>query len=134
VQSMKIHGKLAILCVVSGLISGCAKPDTVVRIQSPDPEVFYTIETFRGHGAIDNDYTNVWAHLQHNGSAGKLEVLSGVYVTVSKILWIRPRENTICLEGGYTSLFRNTAVLRAGGRTVTLHSHLQEPCCYVPKP
>jgi len=103
-----------------------SKPDQIATIKSPTDGVFYTVETFEGHGAIDNDYTRVYLHMERSGESAKALVLSGTYVTVSKVAWINATENTIYIDGGFTSTFCNQVTLRAGGVTETFHAYLQE--------
>ena len=94
--------------------------------------MFYTVETFYGHGAADSDFTWVYAHLERNGTSKKILVLSGTNMTVSKIVWTAPHENTICLGGGITDTFRNEVTLIAGDVSETIRSHLREHCDDVP--
>jgi len=119
-------------CLVGILLSGCSKPDNVTTIKSPVEGVFYTVETFYGHGAADSDFTWVYAHLERNGKSKKILVLSGGNMTVSKIVWTAPHEDTICLDGGITETFRNVVTLTAGDVSETIRSHLNEHCSDVP--
>jgi hypothetical protein len=117
----------AMYCVIS-FVSGCAKPDHVTTIQSPTGGVFYTVEITYGHGAIDNDSTSVYAHLERSGKSVKKLVLSGEYLEFSKIDWNDPYDVTLCLQSGFTSLYYNQVTLSVGGDSVTVHNHLQEHC------
>jgi hypothetical protein len=49
------------------IVIGCAKPDRVAVFKSPDPELFYTVETYNGQGAVVSDFTRVYAHLERDG-------------------------------------------------------------------
>ena len=113
---------------VVSFISGCAKPDHVTTIQSPTEGVFYTVETSYGHGAVDNDSTSVYAHLERSGKSVKKLVLSGEYLEFSKIDWNDPYDITLCLQGGLTSSYYNQVTLSVGDVSVTIHNHLQEHC------
>ncbi len=65
--------------------------------------------------------------MERSGQSDKALVLSGTYVTVSKVEWINSTENVIFMEnGGFTSTFQNQVTLRAGGITETYHAYLQE--------
>jgi hypothetical protein len=119
-------------CLIGILLSGCSKPDQVTTIKSPVEGVFFTVETFHGHGAADSDFTWVYAHLERNGKSRKVLVLSGTYLTVSKIVWVAPHEDTICIDGGITDTFRNEVTLIAGDVSETIRSHLNEHCGDVP--
>jgi hypothetical protein len=101
-------------------------------MQSPAEGVFCTVETFYGHGAADSDFTRVYAHLERSGKSKKVLVLSGTNITVSKIIWTSPHEDTICLEGGITDTFRTAVTLFAGDASETIRSHLDEHCNDVP--
>ena len=97
-------------------------------MKSPAPGVYFTVETFYGHGPADADFTWVYANFEHNGASAKVLVLTGAYLEVSKIVWGAPLDATLCLKTGTTNSFRNEVVLEAGGASVTIHSHLQEHC------
>ena len=92
---------------------------------SPINGVYYTVETYFGHGAIDNDYTHVYLHFEHDGKSNKIEVLSGEYVEVYKIVWENPQENTIYINDGFTDIFRTRATVFTGGVSESIVSHLQ---------
>jgi hypothetical protein len=74
----------------------------------------------------------VYAHLEHNGKSKKVLVLSSTNITVSKIVWTAPHEDTICLGGGITDTFRNEVTLTVGGASESIRSHLDEHCSDVP--
>ena len=105
---------------------GCAKPDRVTRVSSPLEGVFYTVETFYGHGAADSDFTRVYAHLERNGKSDRKLVVDGTYLELSKILWSSPHDVTLCVASGTTDSFRSQVTLIAGGASETIHNHLQE--------
>jgi hypothetical protein len=129
VSTVKKHICLAPLSLLVICIAGCAKPDRVVTIKSPFDGVFYTVETFNGHGPADSDFTRVYAHLQHGGKKDKQLVVDGTYLEFSKVVWDGPRDVTLCLkEGGITNSFRNEVTLFAGENSETIHNHLQEHC------
>jgi len=109
------------------MFSACSRSIQISTIKSPVAGVFYTVETYEGQGAIDNDYTRVYLHMERSGQSDKALVLSGTYVVVSKVEWINSTENVIFTEnGGFTDTYRNQVTLRAGGVTETFHAYLQE--------
>lgn len=113
---------------------GCSKPDEVRRLESPTPGIFHTVETWYGRGAMVSDYTRVYAHLEQDGKAAKVLVLSGEYLKVAAIDWASPNENTIHLDTGLTVQFSNVVTLSVGNVSKTIHSHLQEPAETLPGP
>ncbi len=123
---------LSALYFVVVLLTGCANPDHVVRIASPASGVFYTVETFYGHGPAVSDFTRVYAHLERNGKAKKMLVLDGENLTIAKIIWVNPHETTLCLSGGITGTFRNYVTLISGNNSETIHNRLQENCDATP--
>lgn len=119
---------LRLLCLSVFLVAGCAKPDHVVTIRSPDPGLFYTVETYYGHGAVSNDSTSVYAHLEVAGGTDKKLVLDGEYLENSQVVWTGKEDVTVCVTGGVTSSFRNEVTLSAAGVSKTIRNHLQEHC------
>jgi hypothetical protein len=119
--------RLPALLLVS-FISGCARPNHVTTIKSPMEGVFYTVETFYGHGAADSDFTRVYAHLERNGESDKKLVVDGGYLEISKITWSGPHDVTLCKQSGTTSSFRRDVTLNSGDISETIHNHLQEHC------
>jgi hypothetical protein len=120
------------LYFIAGLLTGCARPDHVMRIESPASGVFYTVETFHGHGPAVSDFTRVYAHLERNGKAKKMLVLDGGNLTIAKIIWINPHETTLCIDGGITDTFRNYVTLISGNTSETIHNRLEEHCDVTP--
>jgi hypothetical protein len=123
--------KIILIALFSGLAlctAACSKPDIVTKYVSPTEGVYYTVETFKGHGAIDNDYAWVYAHFENGGKSDKEVVMSGEYLEISKIIWNNPRDATLCYSASATNDFRSMVVLRAGGVSVTIHNHLREGC------
>jgi hypothetical protein len=93
--------------------------------------VFYTVETFKGHGAIDNDFTRVYAHLDRNGKSDNKLVVDGEYLEFSRITWTGPHDVTLCMQNGITNSYRNQVTLITGDTvdaSETIHNHLQEHC------
>jgi len=125
---MKRWCLLIALYLTVSFISGCAKPDHVTTVKSPTEGVFYTVETFNGHGAADSDFTRVYAHLERNGESDKKLVVDGGYLEISKITWASPHDVTLCLQAGVTDSFRSEVTLMVGDISVTLHNHLREDC------
>lgn len=125
---MKNPNGVSLLTLSLILIAGCSKPDTVDRINSPDPGVFLTIETQHGRGAISNDYTKIYAHLENSKKSDRELLLSGEYLENTKVTWLSPREILFCIPDSATDTFHTYITLRAGGVSDTIRSHLQEHC------
>lgn len=120
---------LCVLLISIGVISGCSEPpDKVITIESPKENIFYSVETYYGHGAIDNDYTRVYANLKHNGKLERIVVLGGEYLTFANISWDSPHEITLCLVSGITDTYRNEVTLISGDVSIKLDNHLVDNC------
>ena len=110
-----------------GILAGCYKPDKITTVRFPDQEIFFTIETSVGHGALSTDYTHVYARVARNGKTDNKEVLSGEDLEIAKIIWTEPDEATVCLVEGTTVIFRNYVTLSINdGQSKTIRTHLQE--------
>lgn len=121
---------LTVVYLIVFLLSGCSKPDSVTKINSPTNGVFYTVETFKAGGPT-SDTTKVYAHLERNGKHKKLLVLDGENLTVTKILWNSSHGATLCLDGGITNTFRNEVTLITGDApddSETFTNYLQDHC------
>ncbi len=110
------------------LVAACAKPDAAIRVNSPTPGVFITVETYHGHGAIDDDYTWIYAHLEAHGKSDRRLVLAGEYLESTAVMWASDSEVTFCIPDGYTDRYSNYVTLEAGEAWLTIHSHLREDC------
>jgi hypothetical protein len=119
---------LLVLLIEIGGSSGCAKPVQVLRVNSPVPGVFFTIETSYSRGPAAADFTRIYAHLRSNGYSDKVLVLDGQYLQHTKIVWFNSQEVTLCIPEGYTQSFRNYVVLRAGDVSKSIHASIQEHC------
>ncbi len=78
----------------------------------------------------------MYAHLERNGKARKILVLSGEKSHSADIIWSTPHDATLCLEGGITDAFRNEVTLIVGDTredSETIHNVLQEQCKVVPQ-
>ena len=73
-------------------ISGCGKPDRVDRIDSPNPDLFLTIETSYAAGPAAADFTRIYAQLQAKGQTDKELVLDGQYLQNTKAVWLNSNE------------------------------------------
>ena len=126
---MKTSAFLAMLLVQTGLLTGCAKPDRVARVNSPMGGVFLTVETRHGQGAISNDFTRIYAHFESEGKSDKELLLDGEYLEDTKVVWLNPSEVTFCVPSGSpTDHFANNVTLHAGDESWRIHSRLQEHC------
>lgn len=111
------------------LLSGCTKPDRVVRVNSPRAGVFLTVETWHGRGAISNDFTRIYAHFESNSKSDKELLLDGEYIEGTTVVWLNPSEVTFCVPSGSpTDHFANNVTLVAGDESWRIHSRLQEHC------
>jgi hypothetical protein len=119
---------LATLGIILGFVAACAKPDTIDTYRSGDPNLFYTVEVFNGHGAPSSDFTRVYANLDSGGSHARELVLDGEYLIIGKLTWTNAKEVDICLSEGITNSFRNKVTLVAGDRSETIRNHLQQEC------
>lgn len=124
---MKNTSVCVLLWLLMSLLA-CAKPDRVVRVNSADQGVFFTVETVHGQGAISNDFTRIYAHLENGNKSDQELVLDGEYLEETKITWLNPGEVTLCVPDGSTDTFRNLVTLSAGGRSQTVRTHLRENC------
>jgi hypothetical protein len=135
---MEKHGKqklwLATACLAC-VFAGCAdivRPDNVQRFDSPVAGLFFTVETWYGHGAVSPDFTRVYAHLEAKGKTDRELVLDGEYLEETKVTWLSPTDVTLCVETtyheGYTDHFRTYVTLSASGVAKTIHSHYLGRC------
>jgi hypothetical protein len=100
-----------------------------MKIESPEKGLFYTVETFKGHGPVDADFIRVYAHLELNGETDRKLVLDGEYLDISKITWVDRDNVKLCSQGGFTNSFHNQVTLRVNGSpSETIHTHLLENC------
>lgn len=118
---------MAILAAV-GLLTGCAKPDSITRIASPATAIYLTIETANGAGPISADYTKVYVHWEKDGRSDKILVLDGEYLVISQANWIGLNDLDLCMTGGITNTFRNEVNLSIGDDSNSVHTHLRETC------
>lgn len=119
---------LGLILLQLSIVIGCAKPDRVAVFESPDPQLFYTVEMFNGHGAASSDFTRAYAHLERDGKTDKKLVLDGEYLLVAKVTWISANEVNLCVTDGFTNSFRNEVTLNAGSLSKRVRTHLQENC------
>jgi hypothetical protein len=73
--------------MLAGLLTGCVKPDKIITSNSPVTGLWYTVETFHGHGPLDSDYTRIYAHFDRLEKSDRKLVLSGEYLEESDIYW-----------------------------------------------
>jgi hypothetical protein len=111
---MRKYSLPAVVLVVTLAGFGCGRPNSVTTFKSPTQGVFFTLETYYGHGPVFSDIAKVYAHFERQGRAKKMVVLDGENLTVAKIIWKGPHEDTPCLDGGITNTFRNRVTLILG--------------------
>jgi len=120
------------LLLLSLVVSGCARPAKVTTFESPKAVVFFTVETYDGGpGPLGSDVTKVYAHFERHGKSTRILVLEGDSLTVSKIIWNTPHDDSICLDGGITDTFHNQVTLILGDSqedSETIRNHLDEHC------
>jgi hypothetical protein len=125
---MKHWKIMAVICLLSSIVAGCAKPDVVRIIKSPDRNVYLTVETFHGAGAISSDFTNIYAHFSQDGKATKQLILGGEYLESADITWTGQDVMAICLREGFTDEFHNEVTLIIDRTSRTLYAFLKESC------
>lgn len=119
--------RLAALFAFPGL-SGCrAMPDHIVTAPSPNPNVFYTVETHDGHGPLSSDTTDIYAHLNAGNDSDRKLVLHGLYLNTT-VTWMDSNNVSLCVISGLTSQYYNEVTLNAGQTYRTIHNHLKEKC------
>jgi hypothetical protein len=113
-----------------GILTGChAKPDRVVTLRSPNSPIYYTVETSYGHGAVSNDYTDVYAHYEHGKYSDRQLALNGPYLENTAIRWNSPTDVDFCIGNGMTIEFRNRITLSTEDlSSVEVHQQLNETC------
>lgn len=128
---MSSRGRVTTLLLLSLAVYGCAGPYRVKTFQSPTAGVFVTVETHNGGpGPLGSDITKVYAHFERHGKSTRIMLLEGD-ISVSKVIWNSPHDDTICLNGGFTDIFHNQVTLILGNTledSVTIHTHLDEHC------
>ena len=103
--------------LLSMVVSGCARPDKVTTFESPTAGVFFTVEKNNGGpGPLGSDVTKVYAHLERHGKSTRILVLEGDSLSVSKVIWNTPHDDSICLDGGISDTFHNQVTLILGDR------------------
>ncbi len=111
---------------------GCSRKIDIKVFQTPTTGLSFTEEIYRGQGAIDNDYTNVYLRFERNGKSDKQLVLSGTYVELKQVKWLGPNEATLCMQpGGFTSEFHSRPTLIVGDsvdNSESIHFLLREDC------
>ncbi len=120
----------ALLCLG---MAGCARPDRVETFKSPTAGIYLTVDTYNGGpGPLGSDYTRVFAHFERQGKSARALVLGGDSLTVSRIIWDSPDDDTLCINSdSFTDSFSNQVTLIVGNSlrdSVTIHSRLREHC------
>jgi len=124
----QLTGSAALVLAFALFLSGCAAPDHVATYRSPIDGVFYTVETFYGRGAADDDYSRVYANFTYGGQTDRQLVLGGEYLEVSRIEWINGHDVVLCVHSVTTGSFLSEVHLVAGPVAVTVRNHLQQNC------
>jgi hypothetical protein len=118
--------------LLSLAIFGCTRPDKIETFKSPTEGISFTVESYNGGpGPLGSDITKVYAKFERHGKSRRIQVLEGDSLSIKKIIWNAPFDDTICLSGGITDRFRNQVTLILGDSledSVTLHNHLDEHC------
>jgi hypothetical protein len=118
----------AIVLAICAALCGChAKPDHIVSVPSNDPNIFYTVESFDGHGPLGSGSTDVYAHLNAGSDSDRKLVLHGLYLN-TRVTWVDRDNVSLCLVSGLTSEYYNEVTLNAGQAYRTIHNHLKENC------
>jgi hypothetical protein len=117
---------LAALIVL--LFVGCEKPSDSRSYPSPDSELSYRVDRYRGHGALDPSSMRIFAVLQTKEGHGEELVLSGMDIDLDSISWRTENEGFLCLSGGYTETYRRIVALSVGSKTLAIYTHLSDGC------
>jgi hypothetical protein len=118
--------------VAAVLLAACSeqqrKPDESVRIDGPNKEVAYLVETFR-NPPLAGDDTIVYAIPAVGAVAekDKFLVLRGEYLQI-RVSWSDANNVNICLMDGLTTEYRNLSVVRLNEHAVHVRNHLLENC------
>jgi hypothetical protein len=130
IQSIKSRGTLTQLWVLTVCLLGChSTPDEVVIIKSPSDSIFYSKETWRGHGPVSNDFTRIYAHYRSAKQTDRQLVLDGEYIQNTRITWTSDIDVDLCVTEGLTNTFRNEVTLNTGEITsIAIRNHLKEHC------
>jgi hypothetical protein len=87
------------------------------------------VETSYGHGAVSNDYTNVYAHYSNGKTEDRELVLNGPYLEKTTVRWNAPNDVDLCIGKGRTVEFWNWVTLAPEGLSpLEIHNHLNEGC------
>ncbi|WP_348266809.1 hypothetical protein P8936_12905 [Edaphobacter paludis] len=131
-RTQQLMVKVAAILPLMATMTGClSKPDSVKTFPSPNKEVFYTVETYRGIGLATGDDTRVYAHFSHGGKSRKQVVLGGENIENLAIIWTSPTDVDMCVIDGLTDTFRNQVTLITGddpSSSYTIHNHFREHC------
>lgn len=127
--TMKCTLTIVAICLIFAQ-GGCAKPDKIVKIDSPTEGLYLTLETFGGKdGPLSSDGTWVYVHLDRNGKSDRKAVLYGNYLSFAQAKWISPTSASLCLnKGGLISEYHNEANLSIDGVSAKVHVYLSEQC------
>jgi hypothetical protein len=104
---------------------GCTKPSKIVRIDSPTPGLFYTVETYDGRGPLASDFTRVYANLERGGRKETELVLDGEYLQVEDAVWTSPTDVVLRISGN-TNSYHNFVVLVSAKPSITIHTSLRQ--------
>jgi hypothetical protein len=125
---MTRHLTVLVICFLACLVVGCARPNKVDRIPSPEVGLYLTVETFNGDVPVSSDFTRIYAHLERNGQSDKKLLLGGEYLSFSQISWTGSQAVSLCLTGGVTVQYFNEVTLSVDGGSVKVHTYLSESC------
>ena len=109
-------------------LMGCKRPSETRSYPSPNGELSYRVDDYRGHGALDANSTGLFAVLQTEEGRSEKLVLSGTDVDLRSIRWKTENEGSLCLAGGYTETYRRIVALSVGSKTVAVYTHLSDSC------
>jgi hypothetical protein len=109
------------LLLYLSIVLGCAKPDNIATFKSPDPHIFYAVETYYGIGPTSADFTRVYIHFERDGESLKELVLDGDYLTIKKVDWVGANDTHLWVSGGPINSFRDKVSLGANGQSAFIH-------------
>jgi hypothetical protein len=112
-------------------VAACSKTSTeVTELSVPDSSLKLTFSAGRGGGPLVADSSELTMSLHKGKESDSEVVLSGIYITLKRVTWDNPHNATICIDGGYTSTFRNNITLNANDQhySYPVHFALREDC------
>jgi len=96
--------------------------------KSPEANLYLTVETNHGSGAISSDFTRLYAHLDTDSDTARELVVDGDDLEIAKVIWREHDDVVVCIAGGFTNTFHNEVALGGPNNHRTLHIALAKNC------